>query len=72
MSDWKPIHTAPKDGTEIIVLDDGVPEFAHWETSTSYTAGGSWRGRNGFFVCIPSHWCNTPPIPYTISSNGGE
>ena len=60
---WRPIETAPNDGAEIIVWDDERPEFAHWEASTAYTAGGSWRGRNGIHVFCPIKWMPRPEAP---------
>ena len=41
---WQPIETAPKDGTRIRVLRNGVEEEAHWDvmTDTEGEALGGW------------------------------
>lgn len=68
---WRPIETAPRDGREIMVYDDDIPEFAHWEPSTAYTAGGSWRARNGVHVFLPQYWQPLPKPPVADQGEGG-
>lgn len=64
MSDWQPIETAPKDGTEM-VLWDGGPTFGVWRPAIS-----------GFYDCVggdpndpepfsPTHWMPLPSPPLT-------
>jgi hypothetical protein len=73
---WQPIETAPKDGTECIVLT------AHGQTTTDtpfvvgvvppfviaavWARGGWWRNNLGYgytVACHPTHWMPRPPEP---------
>lgn len=67
MTDWQPIETAPKDGTDILL--------AAWEDDGSYwNATGSWWIDRFFFFYgsgndpimldfAPTHWMPLPPCP---------
>lgn len=65
MSDWQPIETAPKDGTEILACTRGTkwpPQIVWWEAY-----GG--RGRGQWFYSPdgyswPTHWM---PLPEGLS-----
>lgn len=52
---WRPIETAPKDGTELLIFDpvDG-PARAHWSTHNWYA---------GTYVAAPTHWMPLPAPP---------
>jgi hypothetical protein len=62
--EWKPIETAPKDGTEIIGWEksEGMflvayrPDLAE---NTSYT----WFNLEGFWPHCPTHWMPLPNPP---------
>lgn len=72
MREWKPIETAPKDGTPILAwcvhenakfCKDPIAEgfkfmvIAYW---TTFNKGGwVWHGGNGTFT----HWMPLPPPP---------
>lgn len=58
MSDWKPIDTAPKDGTDIIVWAHGRALGARWTDRDR-----CWRVNILSFVRIdPTHWMpHMPP-----------
>lgn len=56
MSEWQPIDTAPRDGTEIVVYtaDLDAMGVAWWEH-------GQWTvGESGW---EPTHWIPVPPPP---------
>ncbi|MBC6444640.1 MAG: DUF551 domain-containing protein [Alphaproteobacteria bacterium GM202ARS2] len=57
---WKPIDSAPKDGTRIIVWCDA------WNAPSSGCWYGSWWGvvyELGAFVHQPTHWQPMPDPP---------
>ena len=65
MSEWQPIETAPRDGSEIIVLDDGAVRSAVWsDTINKFTGDGG----NVFNWCErPTHWMPLPSPPTSAS-----
>jgi len=62
MSDWQPIETAPKDGTEILVYDvwqkKGELFIVGW-----HFRDNSWRTVPGEWRKEPTHWIRLPPPP---------
>lgn len=69
MSDWQPIETAPKDGSEFLAYCVhgmcGPPqytmEFAHWSPAPKgYSYGGRFATRSGN---IPIQWMPLPDPP---------
>lgn len=59
MSEWQPIETAPKDGTEILVFDDGAYIVTPWIEGDDQS--GWWD--NGFMDPPPTHWMPLPAPP---------
>lgn len=65
MSEWQPIETAPKDGTEIVGHDA--------KTGTSHVTcvwRGGWYDPDDHYYSeapefIPTHWMPLPPPPTT-------
>lgn len=54
---WKPIETAPKDGTEVVVVDIDGDRFI-----ASSIDGQNWY--DGFFpIYHPTHWMPLPAPP---------
>ena len=54
---WQPIETAPKDGTEILVVEpDGEMYVAFWNIYESL-----WF--YGVDLCVPTHWMPLPQPP---------
>lgn len=76
MSDWLPIETAPKDGTQILVYskEDGVM-WVSWETEQVFLPGykpekkwcvpGSHQDEQGgaYTTSNPTHWMPVPEPP---------
>lgn len=60
-SEWLPIKTAPKDGTEILISDLDCIDIVHWEREPM--AGVSyWLNRDGE-VLFPYAWQLLPDHP---------
>jgi hypothetical protein len=65
MSEWKPIETAPKDGTLVIALTP-APEFVRWWTDPDFFGEDyPWVGRDGssYKESHVTHWMPIPPPP---------
>jgi hypothetical protein len=60
---WKPIETAPRDGTSVLVCEPGggmnVAHFAHWYKP------GLWATYTGDTI-RPTHWMECPEWPKEI------
>ncbi len=54
---WQPIETAPMDGTEVLIWEDGLIRIAAYDT----TGKCWWVFRQGQFY--PTHWQPLPPAP---------
>jgi hypothetical protein len=63
MTEWHPIESAPKDGTEIVALVSGRPYCVSWTTHGDQHAEAWWRDREGYGLTEPTHWIPIPPIP---------
>lgn len=64
LSTWRPINTAPKDGTEILVRTRTGKRFvAQWNDSELWQIS-----RDG--CCIPVEWQPLPPPPQNETANG--
>jgi len=61
MSDWQPIETAPKDGTEIIVGESGTAdvELCRWYD-------GEWVDRTYDPFADVTHWMPLPKPPQRL------
>ena len=70
---WKPIETAPKDGTQFIGLWRGlvytiqnIKYYAKWpheEGGPTYQDGWSAEVWDQHMPCRPTHWMLLPPPP---------
>lgn len=59
--EWRPIETAPKDGTEVLVqMAPKVIRLGWYFKPSSRTEG--WCDENGKRI-IPTHWLPLPPPP---------
>ena len=64
--EWRPIETAPKDGTEVLTYNEisGIHQvswsrgnrYGHWETER-------WLDKETNWVIDPSHWMPLPKDP---------
>lgn len=60
MSEWQPIETGPKDGTEVLVY---VPRrLGPLYAAASNPTGGQWWSRN-LGDLKPTHWMPLPAPP---------
>lgn len=70
-SGWKPIDTAPKDGTNIIICIAGITRSsgeAYWYQNENGSNGGwqTWDGENHkrtVYITQPTHWMPLPQAP---------
>ena len=61
MSDWQPIKTAPKDGTQVLGYFDGHVVVMLWFTySNDYTC---WETVDAETEVDPTHWMPLPNPP---------
>ena len=83
---WRPIESAPKDGTRIMLWNgDDEPVFAHWDTSLEWGKGSKpindwvsdWLTVSGYDagaerVYNPTHWqpLPQPPQPKDCEAEG--
>lgn len=81
MAGWRPIETAPKDGTRVLVYQedeasDMTPQIAWWIT---------WHGEEGWHICWdneplqnnsafapPTHWAPLPEPPASVARLASE
>ncbi len=79
MSEWRPIETAPKDGTPVLVWDesmgsnkrDGCDDrrYAIGYVRCGWaTPHGTWGNRNNSH-CSPTHWQPLPAPPETTADD---
>jgi hypothetical protein len=61
MMDWRPIETAPRDGTEVVGAEWQEAEGYPPELQTACTRyfDGAWRYRSGF-DWTPAYWMPLP------------
>ena len=56
-AEWQPIETAPKDGTRVLVVEDGEYHVAWWRQ------GWTRAGDDYDIAMEPTHWQPLPPYP---------
>jgi hypothetical protein len=65
MMNWRPIETAPKDGTRVLVYAPGhLHMIAAWIEHHGYTyLGPAWFSNNSTILPPPTHWMPLPEFP---------
>lgn len=65
---WRPIETAPKDWTHVLVVDDGTVGEARWTDDGWYW--GSDHSSNPWSCLLnPTHWMPLPAAPSGTKEN---
>ena len=59
---WRPIETAPKDGTEVLLNCDGYFQIGSWCYDESEPARTVWAC-GSFMLHGPTHWMPIPKPP---------
>lgn len=62
-SQWRPIETAPKDGTPILVSDGNTQAAVYWWPAV-------WMGTTHCGMKNPTHWMPLPSAPCTAAALG--
>lgn len=63
-SGWRPIETAPKDGSEILLgHPDGSMAVGWWREARSHGRVAGWSDGDDFAMTWPSHWKPKPAAP---------
>jgi len=60
---WKPISSAPRDGTDILIYDAGTGSYevsSYWTDTPRYW-DGNWG--DGEYEHTPTHWMPLPEPP---------
>jgi hypothetical protein len=64
MSEWKPIESAPKDGTEVLLAyPGGIVKSGKWTLFGGYYEEHWADGERPRFGADPTHWMPLPPPP---------
>lgn len=58
---WRTMDSAPKDGTEVLVFDDGATIVSLWMDESPSHGSGWWD--NGIMDPAPTHWMPLPLPP---------
>ena len=78
MSEWKPIETAPKDGTPVLAgrggtYPWGIPHILAWLDGPKVKAGAGWYRVDGAHwntrTLRPTHWMPLPSPPQKDSAD---
>jgi hypothetical protein len=76
---WRPIETAPKDGTPVLVGHEQAVFSAWWEkdgtqTNTNHPGwvDGTTNSYEEYTTYEPTHWMPLPAPPATATPEGGE
>jgi hypothetical protein len=69
--EWQPIETAPKDGSNVLVIEAGnsVPVVAYWDNDMDGGWWGYWQTEQ-LNPHKPTHWMPLPAPP--VAGNESE
>lgn len=65
---WQPIETAPKDGTLVLVFDEGLMVVSHWFDDEVNGKSGWWD--SGIMEPPPQSWMPLPTPPSQPPTTG--
>lgn len=65
MSEWQPIDTAPRDGTEILICDAVTTYTPYRAYPALWEPEYGWRDPDWDGGYDPTHWMPMPPPPKT-------
>jgi len=73
---WRPIETAPKDGTNVLGAHDRAAIVVYWQHEWTVDGAPGWAtgetDLGGYFFTFPvTHWRVLPPLPSAPVSHGG-
>lgn len=72
MSKWRPIETAPKDGTSILIFGKWDGEISDWRKVWPQSGVAAWQDNEwsavltdiyGVWCALPTHWMPLPKPP---------
>lgn len=69
MDRWQPIPTAPKDGRQVDLWQNGRLTNCAWYPKGLEAVGqngGTWLGAGGVMIVAPTHWMPVPAPPITL------
>lgn len=68
MSEWRPIESAPRDGTLLLLAVPGGVTVGRWVRHRAYAQCWAWMAEpwpqcDFLFALEPTHWAPLPPPP---------
>lgn len=73
--EWRPIESAPKDGTIILGAVDGETRLLSWGKTSHVPMYGfclADQGAEDFDLCEPTHWMPLPQPSAIVKAKIGE
>lgn len=74
--EWKPIETAPRDGTQILIWSKVggsyyvvIPHTEYSEPKEDFTERWRWKERAGMYNIRATHWTQLPEPPDKTLAN---
>lgn len=69
--EWRPIESAPKDGTPILTYCPQGPKYGKWAVRQNVWRDGAWQYSNQPYW-PPTHWMPLPEPPAIVKAKIGE
>ena len=70
-TDWRPIETAPKDDSVVLLYGNGWTTMGWWDADCEAWEDDRVPEYSAACVWTPTHWMPLPPSP-TILQTGGK